>query len=70
VLIEEFQDAHQLMGRRYEVLRHDNTASVHNAFKKNVCSLIDVMEEENEDLLVIDSKKITDPSTIEARKIS
>ena len=44
-LIEEFEDAHQLMGRRDEVLHHDQTASVQNAFRKDVSSLVNVMEE-------------------------
>ena len=73
VLIEEFEDAHQLMGRRDEVLHHDQTASVQNAFRKDVCSLVNVMEElgnpfeeESEDRLVLDSKEISDPSAVEA----
>ena len=63
VLIEDFEDAHQLMGRRDEELHHDQTASMLNAFRKDVCSLVSVMEElgnlfeeENEDRLVLDSK--------------
>ena len=72
-LIEDFEDAHQLMGRRNEVLHHDQAASVYNAFRKDVCSLVNVMEElgnpfeeESEDLLVLDSKQIADPSVVEA----
>ena len=43
-LIEEFGDAHQLIGRRDEVLHHDQTASEQNAFSKNVCSLVNLTE--------------------------
>ena len=75
-LIKDFEDAHQLMGRRDEVLHHDQRASVQNAFRKDVCSLGNVMEEqgnpfeeESEDyLLVLDSKDIADPSAVEAVK--
>ena len=42
-LIKDFEDAHQLMGRRHEVI-HDQTANVQNAFRKDVCSLGNVME--------------------------
>ena len=62
-LIEDFEDVHQLMGRRDEVLDHDKTASVQNAFTKDVYSLVNVKgelgnpsEEENKDLLVLDGK--------------
>ena len=55
-LIEDFEDAHQLMRIRDDVVHHDQTASVQNAFRKDVCSLVNVMEElgnpfeeENED---------------------
>ena len=68
-LIKYFEDAHQLMGRRHDVIHHDQTANVQNAFRKDVCSLANVMEElgnpfeeESEDLLVLDSKEIADPS--------
>ena len=44
-LIEDFEVAHQLMERREEVLHHDKRASVQNAFMKDVCSLVNVMEE-------------------------
>ena len=60
-LIEDFEGAHQLTGIRDEVLHHDQTASVQNAFRKDVCSLVNVMEElgnpfneESDDLLVFD----------------
>ena len=63
------------MGRRDEVLHHDQTASVQNAFREDVCSLVNVIkelghpfEEESEDLLVLDSKEIADPSTVEGFK--
>ena len=63
------------MGRRHEVIHHDQTANVQNAFRKDVCSLGNVMEElgntfqeESEDLLVLDSKEIADPSAVEAVK--
>ena len=66
---------HQLMGRRHEVIHHDQTANVQNAFRKDVCSLGNAMEElgnpfeeESEDLLVLDSKEIADPSAVEAVK--
>ena len=62
-LIDDFDDAHQLMGRRDEVFHHDHRASMQNAFRKGVCSLVNVMEElgntfdeESEYLLVLDSK--------------
>ena len=68
-LTKDFEDAHQLMGRRHEVIHHDQTANVQNVFRKDVCSLGNVMEElgnpfeeESEDLLVLDSKEIADPS--------
>lgn len=74
-VIEDFEDAHQLMGRGHEVLHHDQTASVQKAFRKNVCSLVNVMEElgnpfeeESKDLLVLDSKEIADPSAVETVK--
>jgi len=61
------------MGRRHEVIHHDQTANVQNAFRKDVCSLGNVMEElgnpfeeESEDLLVLDCKEIADPSAVEA----
>ena len=70
-----FEDAHQLKGRQAEVLHHDQTVSVQNAFRKDVRSLVNVMEElgnpfeeESEDLLVHDSKEIADPSTVDAVK--
>ena len=56
-----------LMGRQDEVLHHDQTASVQNAFRTDVCSLGNVMEElgnpfeeQSEDLFVLDSKEIAD----------
>ena len=42
-LIKDFEDAHQLMGRRHEVIHHDQTANVQNASRKDVCSLGNVM---------------------------
>ncbi|KAJ8351860.1 hypothetical protein SKAU_G00233360 [Synaphobranchus kaupii] len=80
-LIEDFEDAHQLMVRRDVVLHHDQTASVQKAFRKDVHSLVNIMEElcnrfkeESENLLVLDSKEIADPSAVEtvkkAQKIS
>ena len=75
VLIEEFEDAHQLMGRRDEMFDHDQTSSVQKAFRKDVSSHVNVMEElgnsveeEGEDLLVLGSKEIADPSAVEAIK--
>ena len=75
VLIKDFEDTHQLMGRRHEVIHHDQKANVQNAFRKDVCSLDNVMEElanpleeESEDLLIIDSKEIANPSAVEAVK--
>ena len=75
MLIEAFEDAHQLMGRQDEVLHHDQTANVQSAFRKDVCSLINVMEElanpfkeESADLLFLDSKEIADPSAVETVK--
>ena len=57
------------------MLHHDQTASVQNAFRKDVGSLVNVMEvlgnpfkEESDDLLVIDSKKNADPLAVEAVK--
>ena len=59
VLIEYFEDAHQVMGRRNEVLHHDQTASVRNAFRKDVCSFVNVMGElgnlfEDESVSILD----------------
>ena len=57
------------------MLHHDQTKNVDNAFGKYVCSLVNVkeelgnpLEEESEDLLVLDSKEIADPSAVEAVK--
>ena len=61
-LIDDFEDAPQLMGRRDEVLHHDQRASVQNAFRKEVC------DEESEYLLVLDSKYIADASAVEVAK--
>ena len=64
-LIKDFEDAHQLMGRRHEVIHHVQTANVQNAFRKDVCSLGNVMEElgnpfeeESEDLFVLNTKRL------------
>ena len=72
---DDFEDAHQLMGRQDEVLHHHQTASVQNAFRKGVCSLVNVMEElgnifeeESEDLLALDSNDIADSSAVVAVK--
>ena len=70
-LIEDFEDAHQLMGRRDKLLHNDKTASVQNAFRKVVNIMEELgnpFEEESEDLLVIDSKDIADASTVKAVK--
>ena len=63
------------MGRRDEVLHHDQTANVQNAFRKDVCSFVNVMEElgkpleeDSKDLFVLDRKEIADPSAVEAVK--
>ena len=44
-LIEDFEGAYHLVGRRDEVLHHDQTASMQNAFRKDVCLLVNIMEE-------------------------
>ena len=69
-LIEDIEYADQLMGRRDEVLNHDQTASVQNAFRKDVCLLVNVreelgnpFEEESED-----NTDIANPSAVEAVK--
>ena len=69
-LIEDIEYADQLMGRRNEVLNHDQTASVQNAFRKDVCLLVNVreelgnpFEEESED-----NTDIANPSAVEAVK--
>ena len=56
------------MGRRDEVFDRDQTGNVHNAFRKYICLLVNVMRDlgnqfelESEDLLVTDSKEIADP---------
>ena len=74
-MIGTFEDAHQLKGRPAEVLHHDQTTSVQNAIRKDVCSLVNVMEElgnpfeeESEDLLVLDNNEMVDPSAVEAVK--
>ena len=55
------------MERQDEVLHYDQTARIHvqNTFMKDVCSLVNVMEElgnpfeeESKDLFVVDSKEI------------
>lgn len=57
------------------MLHQDQTASVQTAFRKDVCSLVNIMEElgnpfeeESEDLLALDSKEIVDPSAVETVK--
>ena len=39
-LIEVFEYAHQLMGRRDKVIHRDQTPSVQNAFRKDICSFV------------------------------
>ena len=57
------------------MLYHDQTASVHNVFRKYVCSLVNVieelgnpLEEESENLLVVDSKEIVFPLAVKTVK--
>ena len=59
------------------MIHHDQKANVQNAFRKDVCSLGNVMEElgnpfeeESEELVVLDSKEIADPSAVEAKNSS
>jgi len=39
-VIGDFEDAHQLTGIRNEVLHHDRTESVQNAFRKSVVETV------------------------------
>lgn len=57
----------------HEVLHHDQTASVQKAFRKDVSSLVSVIEEmgnpfeeESTDLVVLHSKEIADPLAVES----
>jgi hypothetical protein len=71
-LIAEFEDAQQLMRRRDDVLHHDQTARAQTEFQKDVRSPVHVIEElgnpfeeESEDLLVLDSREIADPTAVD-----
>jgi len=64
-LMGEFQDEPDLRNRPPDTRHHDQSASVHSAFVKDVQSIISVMEdfgnpfeEESQDLLVLDTKEI------------
>ena len=74
-LIDDFEDVHQLMGIRDEVLHHDQRTRVQNAFRRDICSLVNVMEElgnpfeeVSKDLLVLASKEFANASAVEAVK--
>ena len=71
-IIEEFHDEHHHCGGKINTNHHDQTPSVQTSFAKDVYSLVSVMEEfgnpfeeESTDVLVIDSKEIADPATVE-----
>ncbi|KAL7408248.1 hypothetical protein ABVT39_020295 [Epinephelus coioides] len=74
-LSEDFENAHQLMRRGHEVLHHDQIASARKAFRKDVSSLVSVIEEmgnpfeeESTDLIVLHSKEIAHPLAVETVK--
>ena len=72
-VIEEFHDQQHHCGGEADRHHHDQTPSVQAAFAKDVCSLASVIddlgnpfEEESTDLLVLDTKEISDHTSVEA----
>ena len=72
-VIEEFHDQQHHCGGERDTCHYDQTPSVQAAFAKDVCSLVSVIddlgnpfEEESTDLLVLDTKEISDHTSVEA----
>ena len=72
-VIKEFHDQHHQWGSKMNTLHHDQTPSIQAAFAKDVRSLVSTFkdlgnpfEEESTDLLVLDTKEITDHASVEA----
>ncbi len=72
-VIEEFHDQQHHCGGKVDTRHHDQTPSIQAAFAKDVRSLVSVIEdlgnpfeEESTDLLVLDTKEITDHTSVEA----
>ena len=66
-VIEEFHDQQHHCGGKVYTCHHDQTPSVQTAFAKDVHSLVNLIddlgnpfEEKSIDLLVLDSKEISD----------
>ena len=72
-VIEEFHDQQYHCGGEVDTRHHDQTPSIQTAFAKDVRSLVSVsedlgnpFEEESTDLLVLDTKEITDHTSVKA----
>jgi len=68
-----FQDKPDLRNRPPDTGHHDQSASVQSAFVKDIQSIVSVtedfgnpFEEESQDLLVLDTKKIAPPAAVDA----
>ncbi len=68
-VIGEFENADLHWNTRVDTRHHDQATSVQISFAKDVCSLVTVIEElgnpfeeESQDLLVLDTKEIADPT--------
>ena len=71
-VIMEFEDFNMHPRNQEETRHHEETPSVQSTFARDVRSLVAVIEElgnpfeeESQDLLVLDTKKIADPAVIE-----
>ena len=71
-MIGEFENADLHWNTRVDTRHHDQAASVQISFAKDVRSLVTVIEElgdpfeeESQDLLVLDTKEIADPTVVE-----
>ena len=72
-VIDEFHDGSQFSGRYDDTRQHDQTPSIQTSFAKDVCSLVQMMEElcnpfeeENMDMVALDTKEIAGPAAVEA----
>ena len=70
---EEFQDGDEHWGRRVGTRHHGETSSVQTSFAKDVCSLVNVIEElgnpfeaESMNLVVLDVKEMACPAAVES----
>ena len=71
-VIEEFDDQQHHCRGDVDVCHHDQTPSIQTAFAKDVRSLVSAFddlgnpfEEESNDLLILDTKEISDQSSVE-----